>query len=107
MVFAGLPVSLIAQSLTLALTGYIGVISWNYALNNRRLLSNVISDEEAKQLKISIFAEPLAATFTIPFAFLGPTAWNISWLSLIFFSWWLKKRHKSQNTVAVTKDNKK
>jgi hypothetical protein len=85
MEFPGLPISLAAQSLTLALTGYVAVITWNYARKNRRLLSDAIDDKEAFQLETSIFAEPLAATFTIPFAFLGPTAWNLSWLSLILF----------------------
>lgn len=94
MVFSGSPVSLISQSITLAITGYIAVLGWNYAIYNRRLLSDVISDDEAKQLRISILAEPLAATFTIPFAFIGPAAWNLSWLSLIFFSWWLKRKNR-------------
>ena len=83
MEFPGQPISLIAQSLTLALTGFAGVIAWAYAKKNRRLLSDVIDNKEAEQLKIGIFAEPLAATFTIPFAFLGPGVWNLAWLSLI------------------------
>ena len=51
---------------------------------------------EAEQLKNGIFAEPLAATLTIPFAFFGPLAWNLSWPCLIFFSWLLKTRHKNK-----------
>ena len=100
--FTGNPIALAAQSITLALTGYVGVIGWNYAKKDRRLISDVISDNEAEQLKISIFAEPLAATFTIPFAFFGPLAWNLSWLSLILFSVWLKRRHKKKSIVTNT-----
>ena len=97
--FPGHPIALAGQSVTLALCGYMAVIGWAYAKKNMRLISDVISSEEADQLKISIFAEPLAATFTIPFAFVGAGAWNLSWLSLIFFSWWLKRRHKSKIDV--------
>ena len=92
MVFSGNPVALVAQSITLALSGFMAVMGWSYAKKNRRLLSEAITDEEADQMKNGIFAEPLAATFTIPFAFLGPLAWNLSWLSLILFSYLLKRR---------------
>lgn len=96
LVFSGFTISLLAQSIALALSGYFGVMAWSYAKKDRRLISDAIGDEEANQLKISIFAEPLAATFTIPFAFFGPLAWNLSWLSLILFSWILKRRHKQR-----------
>lgn len=99
MEFPGRPVALAAQSTTLALSGFMAVIAWAYAKKNRRLLSDAINDEEAGQLKTGIFAEPLAATFTIPFAFIGPLAWNLSWLILIFFSWLLKRRHKSKTAA--------
>lgn len=101
MEFSGFTVALAGQSITLALSGFIGVIAWNYAKKNRRLLSSVISDKEAEQLKISIFAEPLAAAFTIPFAFIGPTAWNLAWLSLILFSFWLKRRHNKKQSIRI------
>ena len=104
MEFPGLPISLGAQSITLALSGYVGVAAWNYARSNRRLLSHVISDEEADQLRISIYAEPLAATFTLPFAFVSPLAWNISWLSLLFFSWLLKRRSKKGKVQQFAED---
>ena len=94
MEFSGRPVALAAQSITLALSGFTAVIAWAYAKKDRRLLSSAINDNEAEELKIDIFAEPLAATFTIPFAFFGPFAWNLSWISLIFFSWILKRRNK-------------
>ena len=105
MEFPGSPIALAAQGFTLALSGFTAFAAWSYAKKNRRLLSNAINDEEAEQLKIGIFAEPLAAAFTIPFAFVGPGVWNLSWLSLIFFSWWLKRRHKlKQHKDVVTTD---
>ena len=104
MEFPGDTISLAAQGLTLALSGFTAVIAWSYAKKDRRLLSDAISDEEAEQLKIGIFAEPIAAAFTIPFAFIGPGAWNLSWLSLILFSWLLKRRHK-QKQVSLSEDD--
>lgn len=100
MVFSGETIALVAQSITLALSGFMAVIAWGYARKNRRLLSDAISNSEAEQLKISIFAEPLAATFTIPFAFIGPGAWNLSWLSLILFSIWLKRRSRKKTLAS-------
>lgn len=100
MEFPGHPIALAGQSISLALSGFMGVIAWNYAKKDRRLLSDVIGNEEAEKLKISIFAEPLAATFTIPFAFISPSAWNLAWLSLILFSIWLKRRHKKKTSLS-------
>lgn len=102
MEFSGYPVALLAQSVTLALSGYFAVIAWSYAKKDRRLISDVIDDDEADQLKISIFPEPLAATFTIPFAFLSPLAWNLAWLSLILFSFWLKQRQTKKKNMTET-----
>lgn len=99
MEFSGYPIALLAQSTTLALSGYFGVIAWGYAKKDRRLISDVIDDDEADRLQVSIFPEPLAATFTIPFAFISPLAWNLAWLSLILFSLWLKRRHAKKEKV--------
>lgn len=88
--------ALFMQSVTLALAGFAGVAAWVYATNHAELVSEAVSPEEAYVLKISILSEPLAATFTIPFAFIGPGMWNLSWLSVIVFGIFLKKRHKKK-----------
>jgi hypothetical protein len=84
------------QSVSLALAGFTGVAAWVYASKRGKLVSEAVSPEEADDLKISILSEPLAAAFTIPFAFIGPLEWNISWLSVIVFGIFLKKRHKKR-----------
>ena len=86
--------TLAMQSFFLALSGFAGGFGWRYARKNRKLLSDAISDEEARDVQISIFAEPLTALITIPFALLGPLAWNLSWLFYPIASWFLKKRVK-------------
>jgi uncharacterized membrane protein len=106
MVFTGNSIALIAQSVTLSIAGFMSVFAWSYAMKNRRLISDAIPDKEAEELKIGIFAEPLAAAFTIPFAFIGPGAWNLSWLSLLFFSWLLKKRHAKKHFRENNSDEK-
>jgi uncharacterized membrane protein len=88
--------ALFMQSVSLALAGFAGVAAWIYSSKRGKLVSEAVSPEEANELKISIISEPLAAAFTIPFAFIGPLEWNISWLSVIVFGIFLKRRHKKK-----------
>ena len=88
--------ALFMQSVSLALAGFIGVAAWVYAIKHPDLVSDAVSAEEANELKNSILSEPLAAAFTIPFAFIGPVIWNLSWLSVIVFGIFLKKKHKKK-----------
>jgi len=90
--------TLFMQSVTLALTGFTGVIAWVYANKYSDLVSEAVSTEQAHIIRVSILSEPLAATFTIPFAFIGPGVWNISWLSVLFFGFLLNRRHKKRFT---------
>jgi len=91
--------ALFMQSVSLALAGFAGVAAWVYASKRTELVSEAITPEEGNELKISILAEPLAAAFTIPFAFIGPGIWNLSWLSVILFSIFLKKIHKKKYKI--------
>ena len=88
--------ALFMQSVSLALAGFAGVAAWIYATRHAEIVSEAVTAEEANELKISILSEPLAAAFTIPFAFIGPGIWNLSWLSVIVFGIFLKKRHKKK-----------
>ena len=88
--------ALFMQSVSLALAGFAGVAAWVYASKRADLVSEAVSPKEANELTISILAEPLAALVTIPFAFIGPGIWNLSWLSVIVFGVFLKRRHKKR-----------
>jgi len=90
--------ALFMQSVSLALAGFASVAAWVYATKHPELVSEAVSPEEADGIKISILTEPLAAAVTIPFAFIGPGLWNLSWLSVIVFGILLKKRHKKEYT---------
>jgi hypothetical protein len=72
------------------------VVAWVYAYKHSGLVSDAVTSEEGNEIGISILAEPLAATLTIPFAFIGPGAWNLSWLSVLLFGVLLKRRHKKR-----------
>ncbi|MDH3269614.1 MAG: TMEM175 family protein [Ignavibacteria bacterium] len=88
--------ALFMQSVSLALAGFAGVAAWVYATKHTEMVSEAVSPEEANDLKMSILAEPLAAVVTIPFAFIAPGIWNLSWLSVIVFGIFLKRRHKKR-----------
>ncbi len=88
--------ALFMQSVSLALAGFTGVLAWVYASKRSDLISEAVTPEEGNEIRISILTEPLAATLTIPFAFIGPGAWNLAWLSVILIGGLLKRRHKKR-----------
>ena len=69
------------ESAAVALVGFVAGWGWSYAMKNRRLLNDSISDEQALERRDGTLAEPLTALFTIPFAFLGPWLWEAAWLA--------------------------
>ena len=69
------------QSITAALIGIAGSMSWLYAQQNRRLLSDELSQLEIREMQISFLGEPITALITLPCAFLGGIAWELSWFS--------------------------
>ncbi len=50
-------------------------------IKNHRLLLPEVTKQFAYRLRDRILAEPITAIITIPFAFVGPILWEISWLS--------------------------
>ena len=71
----------VLESGTAALVGIAGGWAWSYAVKNHRLLLPEVTEQYARRLRDRILAEPITAIITIPFAFLGPILWEISWLS--------------------------
>jgi len=67
------------ESLAAANVGLWGSLAWRYASKNRRLLRDDVTDLKAKQLAMTITGEPLTAAITVPFAFVGPIFWELSW----------------------------
>ena len=79
--FEGKPGILALQSITAALIGIAATMSWFYAQQNRRLLSDELTPLETREMQISLLGEPITALITLPFAFMGGIAWEISWFS--------------------------
>lgn len=79
------------QSVSLALVGFTAVIAWSYAIKDRRLISDSLTDREAREMRFSFMSEPITALITIPFSWLGPIAWTLAWLADIPISMLLKR----------------
>jgi uncharacterized membrane protein len=90
--FEGQTLALLLQSTTLALAGFTAIVGWRYAVKERRLLLERVSEEDARQFQIGILAEPVTALLTIPFAFVGQGAWDLSWLLYLVVAFILKRR---------------
>lgn len=71
--------SRVFESLGAALVGMAAYLGWWYAWRRGRLLAADVSPGEAQAVATRSLAEPLTAMLTIPFAFIGPLAWELSW----------------------------
>lgn len=63
-------------TLFLALSAYLG---WYYAYRKGNLVSDNVPAEKAEEVLTKNLAEPFTALITIPFAFVSPIAWELSW----------------------------
>jgi len=101
LVFKGELLPLLLQSIMLAVVGFIGVAAWSYALKNRRLLSEAITDKEAAELRLEFLNEPVTALITIPFVWVGTTAWTLAWLTGLLVSRILNWLHNRKDWPEV------
>ena len=79
------------ESIAVALIGLAAGAAWMRA-RQKSLVRTGITPEERLGVQIEAFAEPLAALITLPFAFIGELAWNLSWLAYIPVAAFLKRR---------------
>jgi uncharacterized membrane protein len=84
------------ESITAALVGIAGGWGWAYAIKNHRLLFPEVTEQYAYQLRDRILAEPITAIITLPFAFVGPILWEISWLSYPLVVWLVRQRRRAE-----------
>ena len=70
------------ESVAVALIGLAAGAAWWWA-RRKRLVRDGISKEERVGVQLEAFTEPVAALITLPFAFVGELAWNLSWLVII------------------------
>ena len=67
------------ESVGAVLVGVAGYVGWRYVLRRREFLVPGMTSAEARVIAKRSIAEPLTALLTIPFAFVGPWAWELSW----------------------------
>lgn len=97
MEFDGMILALQMQSVFLSLAGFIGVYNWMYARKNQ-LTSAQINDNEEQSMLLSILPEPIAALFSLPFAWFGATVWSISFLIIIPLGYLFKYLQRRNST---------
>jgi uncharacterized membrane protein len=79
------------ESAAVALIGIAAAAAWWWA-RRKGLVREGISREEMLGVQVEAFTEPLAALFTIPFAFVGEVSWNLAWLAYIPIARLLRRR---------------
>ena len=64
-------------------------------MHKGNLLDPELSAEDAVHIRQKNMAEPITAAITIPFAFVGPIAWELSWFLYPFIKYLFSKVYKS------------
>jgi hypothetical protein len=92
--FDGTVIALQMESVFLAISGFLGLWSWHYAVRNN-LLSEKLTKVERDKVYLKLTPEPVVSLLSFPFAVFGPDVWTLSWLLLIpvgYTAKYLRKR---------------
>ena len=100
----GVVLALQLESVTLAMSGFLSIYSWHYAIK-KGLVSDKLTRLEQDAVYLKLTPEPVVALLTFPFAYFGPDIWTLAWLLLIPVSWLLKKYRLHMKFLALKKDN--
>jgi uncharacterized membrane protein len=84
------------ESIAAAMVGIAGGWGWLYAVKNHRLLLPEVSQQYAHRLRDRILAEPITAIVTVPFAFVGPILWELSWLTYPLVVLLVRRRRRTK-----------
>ena len=79
--------SRVFESMMVMMVGIMSLLAWYYAMHKGNLLDPELSAEDAVLLRQKNMAEPITAAITIPFAFVGPVAWELSWFLYPFIKY--------------------
>ncbi len=79
--------SRVLESFAALLLGISAYLGWYYAYRKGDLIAEDVSVDKSEELLKKNLAEPFTALFTIPFAFVGPIAWELSWFLYPFIRW--------------------
>ena len=73
-------IAMLLQSISLALVGFMSMWGWGYAVGQKTLIDEDMPKDNITHMKVTILTKPITACITIPFAFVGQLAWDMSWL---------------------------
>jgi len=89
--------STVGQSLSLALSGFIGIAGWSYARKNGLTRAD-LSEAEKDQIPRNAIIEPVTALLNTGLAFVGPGAWTAGWfvipIVLVSGRGWVERRRR-------------
>ncbi len=100
--FDGDLTAMLMQSGSLACVGFMAMWGWNYAVGKNNLVDPDMPADNVPYMKVTILPEPITACITIPFAFVAPLAWDISWLAYPLISILVKMYINVQKKAAST-----
>ncbi len=83
------------ESISAMMVGLLSLLAWHYAMHKGDLLDPELSAEDAVHIRQKNMAEPITAAITIPFAFVGPVAWELSWFLYPLIKYLFSKVYKS------------
>ena len=89
-------VTKVMESTAALLTGLMAYLGWRYAMFRAKLVADDVTELEAKKTLDQNLAEPITAALTIPFAFVGPLAWELSWFLYPFIKYLFKRLSKNR-----------
>lgn len=81
----------VLESIAALLLGMTSFLGWRYAMNKGELLLPDVSREQAQAISTRNLSEPLTAAITIPFAFIGPGLWELSWFFYPFIVYIMRR----------------
>jgi uncharacterized membrane protein len=83
------------ESVAVALIGLMAAAAW-WVARRRGLVREGLTKEDRVKVQMEAFTEPVAALITLPFAYVGELAWNLSWLVIIPVTALLRRRARQK-----------
>ena len=80
--FDGTLGAMVFESIAATLMGGLGLAAWLYAVHDRRLVSDTVSEEDVRNLTGRLLPPSVTAVLTIGIAFLGTLWWTLAWFVL-------------------------
>lgn len=87
-------VTKVMESVTAFLVGLMAYLGWRYAMLTAKIVADDVTEDEAKATLEQNLAEPITAAITIPFVFVGPLAWELSWFLYPFIKYLFNRLSK-------------